>query len=108
MIGVTSMNGNTIGRAISSALRILVVDRPVTPGRRARLRAAREADRAWSMMIVQDDDPTTLDRLAAIMSDRPTACEKCGGHASVCRAIGCDPEGVRMNRTRPALRSKGS
>ena len=37
-----------------------------------------------------DDDPATLARLAAVMSDRVRTCQSCGRDAHVCRAIGCD------------------
>ena len=97
MIRAGSMNANTVGRGIWAVLWTLLTERPFTPARRARLRAARDADRAWASMMVQDDDPTTLDRLAAIMSDTPRTCERCGGQAYVCRAIGCDPEGAPMS-----------
>jgi hypothetical protein len=73
-----------------------VIDRPFTPARRAKIRAARDEARAWSTMLMQDDDPTTLDRLDAIMSDSPRTCARCSGQAYVCRAIGCDPEAAPM------------
>ena len=94
MIAVASMNVRTALHEILAALRAIVIDRPFTPGRRAKLGSIREADRAWALMMVQDDDPTTLERLTAIMSDRPITCDNCGGNAYVCRAIGCDPEGT--------------
>ena len=108
MNAMTSMNANTFGRGIWAALTALIVDRPFTPARRARLRAARDADRAWATMMAQGDDPATLDRLAAIMSDKPLVCDKCGGNVYVCRTIGCDPEGAATNAAPPALLMSGS
>ena len=35
------------------------------------------------------DDPATLDRLAAIMSDRVPPCPRCGRDPLICRAFGC-------------------
>jgi hypothetical protein len=43
-------------------------------------------------VIAVDDDPATLARLAAIMSDRVRPCPNCGGDPHVCRAIGCDAD----------------
>ena len=40
-------------------------------------------------VIPVDDDPLTLARLAAIMSDRIRPCQTCGRDPHVCRAIGC-------------------
>jgi hypothetical protein len=40
-------------------------------------------------VIPVDDDPATLARLSAIMSDRIRPCDSCGGDPLVCRAIGC-------------------
>ena len=37
-----------------------------------------------------EDDPHTLARLAAIMSDRVVPCPICGADPYICRAIGCD------------------
>jgi hypothetical protein len=108
MNAVTSMNANTFGSGLWAALRALVVDRPFTPARRARLRAARNDDRAWATMMAQGDDPVALDRLAEIMSDRPLVCERCGANAYVCRAIGCDPGGAATNTVRPAPLMSGS
>jgi hypothetical protein len=42
-----------------------------------------------------EDDPATLARLAAIMSDRVLPCPKCGADPHICRAIGCDTVAVR-------------
>ena len=39
-----------------------------------------------------EDDPATLARLAAVMSDRVQPCPNCGGDPYVCRTIGCDPD----------------
>jgi hypothetical protein len=38
-----------------------------------------------------EDDPVTLARLEAIMSDRIEGCQVCGADPHMCRAIGCDP-----------------
>ena len=108
MNAMTSMNTDTFGRGIWVALKALIVDRPFTPARRARLRAAQEADRAWATMMAQGDDPATLDRLASIMSDKPLVCENCGGNVYVCRTIGCDPEGTATNTAPPVLLMSGS
>ena len=37
-----------------------------------------------------DDDPVTVARLEAIMSDRIEGCPVCGADPHMCRAIGCD------------------
>ena len=108
MNAVGSMNANAFGRGVWAALRALVVDRPFTPSRRASLRATRDADRAWAMMLAEGDDPATLDRLAAIMSDKPLVCDRCGGNVYVCRTIGCDPEGAATNAMPTALLMSGS
>ena len=104
MNAIASTNLNTFAGGIWAALRALIVDRPFTPARRARLRAAREADRAWATMVALGADPRALERLAAIMTDKPPTCEKCGGHAYVCRAIGCDPDRSPTNVAPPKLR----
>ena len=49
---------------------------------------------AATPVIPVDDEPATLARLAAIMSDRARPCPNCGGDPHVCRVIGCDTEGV--------------
>lgn len=108
MNAMSSMNADTFGGGIWVALRTLIVDRPFTPARRARLLAAREADRAWATMVVQGADPRALERLAVIMTDKPLTCDKCGGHAYVCGAIGCDPEGSPTNVAAPKLLVAGS
>jgi hypothetical protein len=43
-------------------------------------------------VIPVEDDPATLARLAAVMSDRVQPCPNCGGDPYVCRTIGCDPD----------------
>ncbi len=43
-------------------------------------------------VIPVEDDPATLARLAAIMSDRIQPCPRCGGDPHFCRAIGCGPD----------------
>jgi hypothetical protein len=108
MNALNSMTANAFGRGTWAALTALVVDRPFTPARRARLRAAREADRAWETMMAQGDDPATLGRLAAIMSDKPRVCDKCGGNVYVCRTIGCDPEDIGTHAAPTALLMSGS
>jgi len=108
MNAMTSMDGRTFGRGIRAALTALIVDRPFTPARRARLRAARDADRAWATIMAQGDDPATLERLASIMSDKPLVCDDCGGNVYVCRIIGCDPEGAARNTVSTALLMSGS
>ena len=40
-------------------------------------------------VIPVEDDPETLARLAAIMSDRVPPCPRCGSDPNLCRAIGC-------------------
>jgi hypothetical protein len=40
-------------------------------------------------VIPVEDDPATLARLAAIMSDRVPHCPRCGSDPLICRAIGC-------------------
>jgi len=37
-----------------------------------------------------DDDPATLARLAAIMSESVRSCPRCGRETHICAAIGCD------------------
>jgi len=48
--------------------------------------AAADAD----VVIPVDDDPATLARLEAIMSDRVRSCPRCGRETHICAAIGCD------------------
>ena len=43
-------------------------------------------------VIPVEDDPATLARLAAIMSDRIQPCPRCGGDPHFCQAIGCGPD----------------
>jgi hypothetical protein len=40
-------------------------------------------------VIPVEDDPETLARLAAIMSDRVPPCPRCGRDPLLCRAFGC-------------------
>ncbi len=54
-------------------------------------------------VIAVDDDPATLARLAAIMSDRIPPCPNCGGDPHVCRAIGCDAEHAPLLLPQPAV-----
>ena len=71
----------------------------------ARLRPAPVA----TPVIEVDDDPATLARLAAIMSDRVRPCPNCGGDPHVCRAIGCDPEHAPLLLPQPVVdRSEGT
>jgi hypothetical protein len=64
-----------------------------------RLRPARVA----TPVIAVDDDPATLARLAAIMSDRVRPCPNCGGDPHVCRAIGCDAEPAQLLLSQPTV-----
>jgi hypothetical protein len=50
-----------------------------------------------------EDDPATLARLSAIMSDRVRPCPDCGGDPHVCRAIGCDTDGTPLLLPQPAV-----
>ena len=86
---IAELVDEAIGRRFLAVLRTLLVDRPFTPARLSKLRAVRDAERAWWRSMT-DDDPTTLHRLAAIMSDSPSVCPRCGGDAYVCRVIGCE------------------
>ena len=54
-------------------------------------------------VIPVDDDPATLARLAAIMSDRVRPCPNCGGDPHVCRAIGCDADDAPLMLPQPAV-----
>ena len=54
-------------------------------------------------VIPVDDDPATLVRLAAIMSDRVPPCPNCGGDPHVCRAIGCDTEPAPLLLPQPSV-----
>jgi hypothetical protein len=49
---------------------------------------AAAADEA--VVIPADDDPATLARLEAIMSDSVRSCPRCGREIHICAAIGCD------------------
>jgi len=42
-----------------------------------------------AVVIPADDDPATLARLEAIMSDRVRSCPRCGRETHICAAIGC-------------------
>lgn len=46
--------------------------------------------------IPVDDDPATLARLSAVMSDRVRPCPNCGGDPHVCRAIGCEADDAAL------------
>ena len=50
-----------------------------------------------------DDDPATLARLAAVMSDRVQPCPKCGGDPYVCRTIGCDVDDAPLLLAQPRV-----
>ena len=54
-------------------------------------------------IIPVDDDPATLARLAAIMSDRVRPCDSCGGDPQVCRAIGCEVEDAPLQLPQPMV-----
>ena len=43
-----------------------------------------------TFVIPAEDDPTTLARLDAIMSDSVSSCPRCGRETHICEAIGCD------------------
>ncbi len=43
-----------------------------------------------------EDDPATLSRLEAIMSDQVETCPRCRRDTHVCRAIGCDPDDLPL------------
>ena len=59
-------------------------------------------------IIPVDDDPATLARLAAVMSDRVRPCPNCGGDPHVCRAIGCDTDDAPLLLAQPTVdRSEG-
>ena len=49
---------------------------------------------ALTPKIPVEDDPATLARLAAIMSDHIQPCPDCGGDPHICRAMGCRLEGA--------------
>ncbi len=50
-----------------------------------------------------DDDPATLARLAAVMSDRVRPCPNCGGDPHVCRVIGCDADDAPLLLAQPTV-----
>jgi len=52
-----------------------------------------------------DDDPATLARLEAIMSDRVQPCPRCGDDPHVCRTIGCVADDAPLLLGQPADRS---
>ena len=55
-----------------------------------------------------EDDPATLARLTAVMSDHVRPCPNCGGDPYVCRAIGCDADDAPLLLAQPTVdRSKG-
>ena len=59
-----------------------------------------------------EDDPVTLARLAAIMSDRVLPCPICGADPNVCRAIGHEttsgePLLLEAPKTKRPARSRG-
>jgi hypothetical protein len=54
-------------------------------------------------VIAVDDDPSTLARLAAIMSDRVQPCPNCGGDPHVCQAIGCDVDNAPLLLPQPSV-----
>ncbi len=99
MLGGSTM-GEGMGRGFLGVLRRLLVDLPFTLSRRSKFRAARDAENVWWTSMT--DDPTTLDRLAAIMADSPSVCPRCGQDAYVCRAIGCEAD-MAPASTNPTL-----
>ena len=54
-------------------------------------------------VIPVDDDPATLARLAAVMSDRVQPCPNCGGDPHVCRVIGCDTDDAPLLLLQPTV-----
>ena len=56
--------------------------------------------RVATPVIPVDDDPATLARLAAMMSDRIRPCQDCGGDPHVCQAIGCGADDAALLLTR--------
>ncbi len=89
IIGWSRMEVGT-GRGIVTVLRTLF-DRQDARTFLTKLRTSRDADQTWWTSI-PEDDPTTLDRLASIMSDSPAICPRCGRDAYVCQAIGCEAD----------------
>ena len=63
---------------------------------------------AATSVIAVDDDPATLARLAAIMSDRVQSCPNCGGDPHVCRAIGCDVDNAPLLLSQPSVDRSGN
>src|SRR6188474_2805719 len=53
-------------------------------------------------VIPVEDDPATLARLEAIMSDRIRPCPRCGDDPHVCRAIGCSADDAPLLLAQPA------
>ena len=66
----------TIGNA-STRVEILGVSIPLPFG-------------AETPVVPVEDDPATLARLEAIMSDSVRSCAKCGRETHICEALGCD------------------
>ena len=54
-------------------------------------------------VIPVEDDPATLARLAAVMSDHVPACPNCGGDPYVCRTIGCDADDAPLLLAQPTV-----
>ena len=54
-------------------------------------------------VIPVEDDPATLARLAAVMSDRVRPCPNCGGDPYVCRTIGCDVDDAPLLLAQPTV-----
>jgi len=54
-------------------------------------------------VIPVEDDPATLARLAAVMSDHVPACPNCGGDPYVCRTIGCDVDDAPLLFAQPTV-----
>ena len=54
-------------------------------------------------IVPVEDDPATLARLAAVMSDRVRPCDRCGGDPLVYRAIGCAVEDAPLTPPQPTV-----
>jgi hypothetical protein len=50
-------------------------------------------------VLPDEDDPATLARLEAIMSDSVRTCPRCGRETPICQTIGCNPDDVSQLAT---------
>ena len=55
---------------------------------------AAAADETFAVPV--EDDPATLARLEAIMSDSVRSCPRCGRETHICKVIGCDIDDAPM------------